>query len=69
MQEVKEGDILITTYLDNDDALRNDYVEEIQRLAATTYNKTFIVFKYGLQYFVQLNIATRIPVSTQKKAQ
>lgn len=61
VQEVKEGDILITTYLDNDDALRNDYVEEIQRLAATTYNKTFIVFKYGLQYFVQLNIATRIP--------
>ena len=60
-REVKDEDILITTYLDNDDALRNDYVEEVQRLATTAYNKTFIVFKYGLQYFVQLNIATRIP--------
>lgn len=61
VQEVKVGDLLITTYLDNDDALRSDYVEEVQKLASTVYNKTFIVFKYGLQYFVQLNIATRVP--------
>lgn len=61
VREVKEGDILITTYLDNDDALRSDYVEEVQRLASTVSDRTFIVFKYGLQYFVQLNIATRIP--------
>lgn len=59
--QIEVGDTVITTYLDNDDALRYDYMEEIQRLATQVDDKTFISFKYGLQYFTQLNIATLVP--------
>ena len=51
---------LITTYLDNDDALRYDYVEKVQKIAETVKDHTFISFKYGLQYFTRYNIATRV---------
>lgn len=51
---------LITTYLDNDDALRYDYVEKVQEIAGTAKDHTFISFKYGLQYFTRYNIATRV---------
>lgn len=61
VQEIEKGDILITTYLDNDDALHYDYTEEVYQLATTVRSKTFISFVYGLQYFTELNIATRVP--------
>ena len=51
---------IITTYLDNDDALRNDFVERVQETALSVPPKTFISFVKGIQYFTQLNIATRI---------
>lgn len=59
--QVTVNDVVITTYLDNDDALRYDYIEEIQRLSNQVEDKTFISFTYGLQYFTQLNIATLVP--------
>lgn len=59
--QIKANDIVITTYLDNDDALRYDYIEEVQHLSNQVEDKTFISFKYGLQYFTQLNIATLVP--------
>lgn len=51
---------LITTYLDNDDALRYDYIAKVQQIAKTVSDHTFISFKYGLQYFTRYNIATRV---------
>lgn len=60
LNDIKLGDWVITTYLDNDDALRYDYVEEVKRLVGQVRNHTFISFKYGIQYFTELNIATRV---------
>ena len=51
---------LITTYLDNDDALHKQYIDDIQE-AEYKNQPTFISFVYGLQYYTELNIATRIP--------
>lgn len=62
--KVSVGDKVVTVYLDNDDALRFDYMETVKRLAMQTNVPTFISFKYGLQYFTSLNIATRIPFRT-----
>lgn len=60
LQETEKGDIIITIYLDNDDALRYDYVETITKTALNVPDKTFISFRYGLQYYTELNIATRV---------
>ena len=63
--KVAVGDKVITTYLDNDDALRFDYIETVKRLAAGAGDSpTFISFKYGLQYFTSLNIALSISFPT-----
>lgn len=50
---------LITSYLDNDDALHKAYVEEVQQMNVSI--PTFISHVYGIQYFTELNIATRVP--------
>lgn len=55
---------LITTYLDNDDALRNDYVAETARLAGEVGNNTFISYVKGLQYYTELNIAVSFRYKT-----
>ena len=52
---------LITTYLDNDDCLRIDYIEYIQNLSTHSSHNTIFSFKYGLQYFTTYNLAVRIP--------
>lgn len=63
--KVAVGDKVITTYLDNDDALRFDYIETVKRLAAGAGDSPmFISFKYGLQYFTSLNIALSISFPT-----
>lgn len=61
-QEHREGEELtvLTTYLDNDDAIRTDFVEDIQRVAAGVDSGTFVYYDYGLQYFTELGISTRI---------
>lgn len=53
-------DKVITTYLDNDDAICTDYVERVQQAAQGLGDRTYISFFYGLQYFTDLNIATRV---------
>lgn len=55
--------ILITTYLDNDDALNYKYIEKVQStLSPTTAREKYVVsFTYGLQYYEEYNIALRIP--------
>lgn len=52
--------VLLTTYLDNDDVIANDYVATVQQMAETIDDNRFISFDYGVQYFTQLGIATRI---------
>ena len=55
------GDICLTTYLDNDDTLRHDYSSVIRRVATESFQPyTFISFDYGLQYFTDIGLATRI---------
>ena len=55
----EDTNLLITTYLDNDDALHQNYVEETQKIEATL--PTFVSYVYGIQYYTELNIATRVP--------
>lgn len=56
----KDTDLLITTYLDNDDAIHRKFVEEIQQVEYKGC-PTFASYLYGLQYYTELNIATYIP--------
>lgn len=58
--EATEDDLCLTTYLDNDDCLHRDYVGRVQELAGTMESGTFIALDYGLQYFTELGLATRI---------
>lgn len=51
---------VLTTYLDNDDAVSDDFVEEIQREAMETASDTFLYYDYGLQYFTEMGISTRV---------
>ena len=54
-------DRIITTYLDNDDALSSDFTERVQALAREVKvdQPTFITFAYGCQYYTDLNIVVR----------
>ncbi len=59
----KEG-IVSTTYLDNDDALSVHYMEMIQNLISTNYNKiiaqtSIINFRFGCQYFTEHKVASK----------
>ena len=58
--DYKDGKVL-TTWMDNDDALAIDFVERLQQeaMAQPLKRPTFIAFHYGLQYFTQQNIAVR----------
>lgn len=52
---------LLTTYLDNDDALHQDFIKEVQMKAKCLKYNTIISYQYGIQYYEELNIAIRIP--------
>lgn len=54
------GRRVITTYLDNDDALDIHFVEDIQRKAACLQDGTFITYDNGYQFFTDYNYAMRI---------
>ena len=64
-----DGDVCITTQLDNDDAINKDYIDFIQRYilenkdVKDSWKKStplFLSFDYGLQYFTCLNMSTRV---------
>ena len=57
----KEGEGLITIYLDNDDCVRNDYIDKLIAFAKDANYGTVFSFKYGIQYYEQMNLAVRIP--------
>lgn len=52
---------LLTTYLDNDDALHKDFVKEVQLKAKELKYNTIISYQYGIQYYEEMNISVRIP--------
>jgi len=57
----KDDDRVLTTYLDNDDCLRNDFIQTLQQMAAKARYGTVFSFKYGIQYYEELNMAVRVP--------
>ena len=54
------ADHVITTYLDNDDALAVGFVEDVQRRAATLPDGTFISYVDGYQYYTDRSYMMRI---------
>ncbi len=59
MDDVRGGRVL-TTYLDNDDALDIHFVEDIQRRASSLPDGTFITYDSGYQLFTDHNYVMRI---------
>lgn len=57
---VSKCEKVLTTYLDNDDALNVEYVEDIQRRAASSPVGTFITYDDGYQFFTDHDYVMRI---------
>lgn len=61
----KDGDLCLTTYLDNDDSIHQSFVDEVQKRCQCFNLKSderrFLSFDYGLQLFTELgNFCTRV---------
>lgn len=61
----QEGDLCLTTYLDNDDCIARTFVEKTQAECQDFHllpdEKRFLSFDYGLQLFTDMNhLATRV---------
>lgn len=60
-RNASSNDLCLTTYLDNDDCLHHDYVANVQELSRQCLSKPFFLsFDYGLQYYTEHTLATRI---------
>lgn len=60
-QQAKEGDRCLTTFLDNDDCLAQDFVAETQRCCKDLAAPCFLSFDYGLQVYTEMeHFTTRI---------
>lgn len=51
---------VITTYLDNDDALSIHFIEDLQKRAESLYDGTFINYTEGYQYYTDHNYLMHI---------
>ena len=51
---------VLTTYLDNDDALNVRFVEDVQQRASALSDRTFIYYTDGLQFFTDHNYLMQI---------
>ena len=51
---------VLTTYLDNDDALSVNFVEDIQRRAADLPDGTFVYYSSGFQFFKEFGLMLRV---------
>jgi Protein of unknown function (DUF3118). len=54
------GRRVITTYLDNDDALDIHFVEDLQKRASGLADGTFVYYTNGYQYFTEFGLLLRI---------
>jgi len=59
-----KADRVVSTYLDNDDALNVGFVEDLQRRALTVREGTFINYNDGYQYFSEGGYLMRISCPT-----
>lgn len=57
---VNEKGRVLTTYLDNDDALNVRFVEDVQQRASSLSDRTFIYYTDGLQFFTNHNYLMQI---------
>ena len=55
-----EGGRVITTYLDNDDALDVHFVEDLRKRAANLPDGTFVFYSSGYQFFTEFGLLMRI---------
>ena len=53
-------DRIITTYLDNDDALDIHFVEDLQKRSLTLSNGTFVFYSNGYQYFSEFSLLLKV---------
>ncbi len=60
VQDRLNGERVITTYLDNDDALDIHFVEDLQRRVLDLTDGTFIFYLNGYQYFTEIGLLLRI---------
>lgn len=51
---------VLTTYLDNDDALNIRFVEDLQQRAASLNNTTFVYYDEGYQFYTDYNYVMQI---------
>ena len=54
------ADYVITTNLDNDDALHRDFVKRVHQAFEETGGEALVTFKTGMQYFVSLDAVARM---------
>lgn len=57
----KSQNELLTTYLDNDDAIHKEFIKDVQTRVKNLKYNTIISYQYGIQYYEEMNIAVRIP--------
>lgn len=55
-----KADRVLTTYLDNDDALSLSFVEDIRKRASNLLDGTFIFYTSGFQYFKEFGLMLRV---------
>ncbi len=55
-----DGRRVITTYLDNDDALGIHFVEDLQRRAQDLIDGTFVFYSSGYQYYTEFGLLLKI---------
>lgn len=60
LRQAQDPKRVLTTYLDNDDALAVGFVEDVQRRAATLPDGTFISYTDGYQYYTDHSYVMRI---------
>lgn len=57
-------ELCLTTYLDNDDCLHREYVQDVQNFVRQNslnhIEDYFLAYDYGLQYYTDLKVVTRI---------
>lgn len=58
------SEFILTTYLDNDDALSKDFVEDLQGRAVEVGSKAFICYLDGFQYFSDSNLLLKVRYPT-----
>lgn len=59
-QNDEQATSVLTTRLDNDDALAPDFVARVQAASQDLAPRSFITFRYGVQYFTELEIALKL---------